>query len=100
MSFLTALVIFIGIVYGFSRKGAEDYWQILKKGLIFGLIIGLILAILGFILGGLLAGIVTGVVGGLIGGFGGFVFFMAAVVITIEFIIGAFFGDIIEKILK
>ena len=100
MSFFGFFVILLGIIYGYSRKGSEDYWGILKKGLIIGLVIGLIISIIGSLIGGLLVGIVGGFIGGLLAGIGGLLFVITALVITIEFVVGALLGDIIEKALK
>lgn len=100
VGFLTAVIVLIGIIYGYSRKGTEDYIQILKKGLIIGLIIGIVITAIGFFAGGLFGGIVGGIIGGFVAGFGGFAFFISIVMITIEFIIGAFIGDILERALR
>ncbi|MCX9011856.1 MAG: hypothetical protein OIN66_12125 [Candidatus Methanoperedens sp.] len=100
VGFLTAIIVLIGIVYGYSRKGTEDYLQILKKGLIIGLIIGIIITAVGFFAGGLIGGIAGGVIGGFLAGLGGFAFFVSIVIITIEFLIGVFIGDFLERALK
>lgn len=97
---LTVLIIVIGVIYGFSRKGAEDYIHILMKGLVIGLVIGVIIALIGFLAGGLIGGLVGGIAGGIIGGLGGLAFFGVIFIITVEFIIGALLGDIIEKVLR
>jgi|GEM_PF-1831000 len=61
---------------------------------------GLVISIIGTLIGGLLVGIGGGFIGGLLAEIGGFMFLITTVVITIEFIIGALIGDILEKALK
>lgn len=68
---LTVVIVLIGVVYGFSRKGTEDYWQLLKKGITIGLAIGIIIGIMGLLAGGLTAGLIGGVMGGFLAGIGG-----------------------------
>lgn len=97
---LTAVIVLIGVIYGFFRKGTEDYWQLLKRGIIIGLAIGIIIVIAGLVAGGLMAGLIGGVIGGFLAGIGGLSVMVFIVIVTIEFIVGVFIGDILESILK
>lgn len=96
---LTAVIVLIGVIYGYSRKGTENYWQLLKKGIFIGLAIGIIIGIAGLVAGGLTAGLIGGVMGGLLAGIGGLSVMAFIVIVTIEFVAGVFVGDVLEKIL-
>ena len=98
---LTIIIVVLGIFYGFSNKGTEDYVHILVKGLKIGFFIGIIFGILVFVASGFIGGIVVGFIGGLLAGFSGVILFtILAVIITIEFIIGVLIGDVLEKIIR
>lgn len=73
----------IGIAYGFLAKGRQDKSRLFMTGLL----IGLVLAIIFGLLGGL-----SGL--GLPGGFVGIL--IAAVILTILFVVGVWIGDLIE----
>lgn len=92
------LILFFGVVYGYSRKGTENYWNILKNGLIIGLVMGLIISIISTLIGGQFVRILGSFIGGLMAGIGGFMFLITTLVITIEFIIGALLVIFLKKL--
>jgi hypothetical protein len=98
---LSIIIVILGMLYGFFNKGTENYLKILFKGLKIGLTIGIIIGIIAFLFSTLLGGIVAGLTGGFIAGFGGSILFIIIIgIITVEFIIGVFIGDILEKLLR
>ena len=98
---LSIIIVILGMLYGFFNKGTENYLKILFKGLKIGLSIGIIIGIIVFLFGTLAGGIIAGLAGGLLAGFGGAILFIILIgIITVEFIIGVFIGDILEKLLR
>jgi hypothetical protein len=98
---LSIIIVILGMLYGFFNKGTENYLKILFKGLKIGLTIGIIIGIIAFLFSTLLGGIIAGLTGGFIAGFGGSILFIIIIgIITVEFIIGVFIGDILEKLLR
>ena len=98
---LSIIIVILGILYGFFNKGAENYLRILFKGLKIGLSIGIIIGIIAFIFSTLSGGIIAGLTGGFLAGFGGALLFIILIgIITIEFIVGVFIGDVLEKLLR
>lgn len=98
---LSIIIVIFGIVYGFFNKGTENYLKILFKGLKIGLSIGIIIGIIVFLFGTLAGGIIAGLTGGLLVGISGTILFIILIgIITIEFIIGVFVGDVLEKLLR
>jgi hypothetical protein len=90
---LEILNLVLGIVFGFFHKGKEDYYGLLKNGVIVGLVLGIIFVLVAqnYLIGGMSIDF------GFLGAAGIFLdifFFM------IIFIIGAFIGDKIEEIRK
>ena len=98
---LSIIIVILGILYGFFNKGTENYLRILFKGLKIGLSIGIIIGIITFIFSTLSGGIIAGLVGGfLVGSTGAILFIILVGIITIEFIVGVFIGDVLEKLLR
>ncbi|NOZ76352.1 MAG: hypothetical protein GXO65_01445 [Euryarchaeota archaeon] len=87
------LVVIAGIIYGYSKEGREDRWHMLKKGIKIGIVLGIALGILGLLMGGVMAGLAAGVVGII-------ALPLVAFVIALEFVIGTFIGDILERAVK
>ena len=84
------LAFIIGLVYGYAKPGKEERWELFKKGIIYGIILGIIYGVIVRILMGELSHLVAG----------GIVIYITVVFIVIMFIIGTFFGDIIETAIK
>jgi hypothetical protein len=84
------LTLILGIAFGFFHKGKEDYYSLLKHGVIVGLVLGIIfvLAAKSIVQGGINFG-VLGEPG---------IFFEIFMFLVI-FIIGAFIGDKLETML-
>jgi len=85
---LEILIIIIGIIYGYMKKGKEDRFALLKKGAIIGIILGAIMVVLGLIGGG---GIL------LLGGLAGAAVFIEVIILAVLFIIGTYIGDMLER---
>ena len=86
---LDILAFIVGLVYGYVKPGKEKRWELLKRGFVYGIILGLILGFIGLLRGGLVLSVKTAI-GTLI----------EVVILTIMFIIGAFFGDLLETVVK
>jgi Mg/Co/Ni transporter MgtE len=93
MPSLDLLIVLVGLVYGYSRQGKEDLWKILLNGLKIGLLLGIAMGFLGLLVGG-------GIFAFAFGAIGVVTFVMIAFIITIEFIIGAIVGDLLESAVK
>ena len=87
---LEFLVGIAGLIYGYVKPGKEDKMALLKKGSMIGLAFGVIFSLLGLFTGAGLLFAVSTVVGVLI----------AAIYLTVIFIIGTFIGDWLETKLK
>ncbi|MDD1656910.1 MAG: hypothetical protein LUQ41_00405 [Methanomicrobiales archaeon] len=87
------LILIIGIVFGYLRKGKEDFMGLLKQGAIVGIIFAVIFGLLAYFLapGGI--SLATGFMGA-IG------IFIGIIILVIIFIIGAFIGDYLEKMME
>lgn len=87
------LNLILGIAFGFFHQGKEDYYNLLKNGVIVGLVLGIIfvLAAKYLISGGMSIDI------GFLGAPGIFIEIFFFLVI---FILGAFIGDRIETLVK
>ena len=87
------LNLILGIAFGFIHKGKEDYYSLLKNGVIVGLVLGIIfvLAAKYLVHGGM--SIDTGFLGapGI---------FIEIFLFLVIFILGAFMGDTIETLVK
>lgn len=82
------LVVFvIGIAYGWMSPGRQDKSTLFKKGLLWGLIIAVVVALLGWVFRLNPLGLSD------VGFFG---ILIAAVVLTLLFILGVWIGDWIE----
>jgi len=83
----------LGIAFGFIHKGKEDYYSLLKNGVIVGLVLGIIfvLAVKDVISGGKSLNF------GYLGAPGIFIEIFLFLVI---FILGAFIGDKIEQMVR
>ena len=90
---LEILNFILGILFGFFHKGKEDYTGILRNGAITGMILGII-----FVLAAkyLLPGF-TDIDLSFLGVLG---IFITIIIFVIIFILGAFIGDRISRILK
>jgi uncharacterized membrane protein len=87
------LNLILGIVFGFFHKGKEDYYSLLKNGVVVGLVLGIIfvLAAQYIVPGGMSLGI---------GDFGVPGFFIEIFIFLIIFILGAFVGDWLERVFR
>lgn len=83
----------IGIAFGFFHHGKEDLLGILRNGAIIGIVLGIIFVLLSALL--VPEGISISV--GFLGVFG---IFIQIIMFVIIFIVGAFIGDLLERILK
>ena len=86
---LEILAFVIGLVYGYAKPGKEKRWELLKRGIVYGIILGLIFGFFGLLMGGLVLSVATAI---------GTVVKM--IVLTIIFIVGTFFGDLLETVVK
>ncbi len=86
---LDILAFIVGLVYGYVKPGKEKRWELLKRGFVYGIILGLILGFIDLLRGGLVLSVKT-TIGTLI----------EVVILTIMFIIGTFFGDLLETVVK
>ncbi len=86
---LEILAFIVGLVYGYVKPGKEKRWELLKRGFVYGIILGLILGFIDLLRGGLVLSVKT-TIGTLI----------EVVILTIMFIIGTFFGDLLETVVK
>ena len=86
---LEILAFIIGLVYGYVKPGKEKRWELLKRGFVYGIILGLIFGFIGLLRGGLVLSVATAI---------GTVIKM--IVLTIIFIVGTFFGDLLETVVK
>jgi len=86
------LNLILGVAFGFFHKGKEDYYSLLKNGVITGVVLGIIFVFAAQYIfpGGMSFDI----------GFGAPGFFIGIVLFLVIFILGAFIGDKIENILK
>lgn len=73
----------IGIAYGFFAKGRQDKSRLFMTGLLIGLVLAIIFGLLGGLQG-------LGLPGGFLG------ILIAAVILTILFVIGVWIGDFFE----
>lgn len=87
------LNLILGIVFGFFHKGKEDYYSLLKNGVVVGLVLGII-----FVLAAQY--IVPGGMSFDIGNFGAPGFFIEIFIFLIIFILGAFVGDWLERVFR
>lgn len=77
------VTLLIGIAYGFLAKGRQDKGRLFMTGLVIGLVLAIVFGLLGGLSG---LGLPAGFVGILI----------AALILTILFVIGVWVGDLIE----
>jgi hypothetical protein len=87
------LNLILGIAFGFFHKGKEDYYSLLKNGVIAGVVLGII-----FVFAVLYIFHTDMIID--VGSFGAPGFFIAIVLFLVIFIIGAFIGDKAESLLK
>jgi hypothetical protein len=93
LELLILLNLILGIVFGFIHRGKEDYFALLRNGVIAGLLLGLIFVLAAnyLIPGGISIDIgIPGVLG----------IFIEIFIFLIIFLMGAFIGDKIEGIRK
>jgi hypothetical protein len=90
---LEILNLILGIAFGFFHKGKEDYYSLLKNGVIVGLVLGIIFALAAenLLHGGLIINF------GTLGASG---IFLEIFMFLVIFILGAFIGDKIEQIVR
>jgi hypothetical protein len=91
--FLEILNLILGIVFGFIHRGKEDYYLLLKNGVIVGLVLGII-----FVLAARY--VVPGGMSIDIGFMGTPGIFIEIFLFVVVFIIGAFIGDKIETVIR
>jgi len=90
---LEILNLVLGIAFGFFHKGKEDYTGILRNGAIAGLILGIIFVLAAKYL-------VPGIMDIDFSFLGVFGIFIDIIIFVIIFILGAFIGDRLSRILK
>lgn len=76
----------IGIAYGLLKPGRQQKGQLFKTGLLIGVVLAVVFALLGYAVGANPIGIGAGFVGLVI----------AAVVLSLLFVLGVWIGDLIE----
>ena len=74
----------IGILYGALKAGRQDKSQLFKQGLVIGIVLALVLVIIGALTGAPALGF-----GGAVG------IIVAAVVLSLLFILGVWIGDLV-----
>jgi len=83
----------IGIGFGFSHRGKEQYWEILRNGVIAGVVMSIILLIVSTVL--VPGDVSTGTV------FPGILGLLVTILIfVVIFVIGTFAGDQLERLRK
>jgi hypothetical protein len=87
------LILLIGIVFGYVRKGKQDLWGLLRTGALVGVVLGAILGVIAFFLA-------PGGIGLALGFLGAVGIFIAFILLVILFIVGVFIGDYIEKAME
>lgn len=87
------LNLIMGVAFGFFHKGKEDYYSLLKNGVIVGVVLGIIFvfAVLYILHSDMIIDV---------GSFGAPGFFIGILLFVIIFILGAFIGDKIESMVK
>jgi hypothetical protein len=90
---LEILNLILGIAFGFFHRGKEDYYGLLKNGVIAGLILGIIfvLAAQNLVPGGMSIDL------GILGAPG---FFVGIFLFLVIFILGTFAGDWLEQVFR
>jgi hypothetical protein len=87
------LNLILGIVFGFLHKGKEDYYGLLKNGVIAGLVLGIIFVLAAQYLFPWSMSIDLGFLGAA-------GFFVGIFLFLIIFILGTFVGDWLERIIR
>jgi hypothetical protein len=87
------LDLILGIAFGFFHKGKEDYYSLLKYGVVIGLVLGIIFVLAARYL-------VPGGMSIRIGDFGVPGFFIEIFIYLVIFILGAFAGDLLERFFR
>jgi hypothetical protein len=90
---LEILNLVLGIAFGFFHKGKEDYYGLLKNGVIAGLILGIIFVLAAQYL-------LTGGMSIDFGFLGAAGFFIEIFLFLVIFIIGTFVGDWLERVIR
>ena len=90
---LEVLNLILGIAFGFLHKGQEDYYGLLKNGVIAGLILGIIFVLAERYL-------VPGGMSISFGNFGTPGVFIEIFFFVVVFILGAFAGDRLERLFR
>lgn len=80
------LVLVVGIVYGYMKKGKQDKSDIFKAGLLWGLILAVVFAGIGYLTDTNAIGFGADIVG----------YVISFVIMTLIFILGVFIGDWLE----
>ena len=87
---LEILTFLLGIVYGYSRKGREDLFGILKAALKFAIILGVILSVISFLAFPHPATI-------FVAGIGFFALLFVILYFAVIFLVGVVIGDVLER---
>jgi hypothetical protein len=90
---LELLNLVIGITFGFFHRGKEDLMGILKNSAIIGIVLGIIFVLVSMFL-------IPGSISIGVDFLGVFGIFIEIIIMVIIFIVGAFIGDWLERILK
>jgi uncharacterized membrane protein len=90
---LELLNLVIGITFGFFHRGKEDLMGILKNSAIIGIVLGIIFVLVSMFL-------IPGSISIGVDFLGVFGIFVEIIIMVIIFIVGAFIGDWLERILK
>lgn len=80
------LVFVIGILYGALARGRQDKGALFKQGLVIGLVLALVLVLIGWAVGAPVLGIG-----------GGLWIVLAAVILSLLFILGVWIGDLVTS---
>ena len=82
------LVVFlVGLAYGYMSPGRADKSQLFKRGILYGIVVAVVVALIGFLFQANPLGL---------GDVGFFGIVIAAVVLTLLFIVGVWLGDWLE----
>lgn len=90
---LEFLNLILGIAFGFFHRGKEDYYSLLKNGVIVGLVLGIIFVLAAQYL-------VPGGMSIYVGFLGAPGIFIEIFLFLIIFMLGAFIGDQLERVIR
>jgi hypothetical protein len=80
------VLLVVGILYGWLSPGRQDKSRLFKSGFLVGIVLSIVFAVIGLLVGASPLGVGTGVLGVI----------LAAIVMSLLFILGVWLGDLIE----